>query len=229
MAGPQLAISATTADVLRHSPLGEEALTPQEHARAAAFRRRSDREDFVAAHLLARLVAARVAAADARDLHLVQHCADCGGPHGRPAFQGRPDLTVSLSHAPGVVAAAAGRHPVGVDIERLDATPLPPEAMAHVLAPAEQRRLAEAGPAAQAVFLRTWVRKESLIKCGVTDLAGMHRIDVSDIPDGGRYDAKWHILDWWTTLPTCVAAASSTHPLHLVTLPHLLTRNRAAA
>ncbi|MET8813818.1 4'-phosphopantetheinyl transferase superfamily protein [Streptomyces sp. NPDC004549] len=224
-----MAISATTADVLRHSPIGEEALTLEERTRADSFRRRPDREDFVAAHLLARLVAARVAEVEARDVCLVQHCADCGGPHGRPAVRGRPDLTVSLSHAPGVVASAAGHHPVGVDIEPLGAAPLPDGAMDHVLAPAEQRRVAEAGPAAQAVFLRSWVRKESLIKCGVTDLAGMRHIDLSDVPEGGRYGGEWHILDWRTDTPVCLAAAVSTRPLRLVGLPDLLVRDRAVA
>lgn len=230
MAGPQLAISATTADVLRYSPLGEDALTPEEHARAATFKQRSDREDFIAAHLLVRLLAARVAAADAQDMHLVQHCAECEGPHGKPSILGRPDLAVSMSHAPGAVAAAAGHQPVGVDIEPLGSSPLPRQAMAHVLAPAELHRLETTpDPSVQAAFLRTWVRKESLIKCGVTNLAGMRRIDLSQVPDDGRYDNSWHILDWRTDTPACLAAAVSTQPLHLIGLPALLARDLVAA
>lgn len=43
-----------------------------------------------------------------------QVCADCGGPHGRPTYEG---LWLSLSRCADAVLAAASTLPIGIDVE----------------------------------------------------------------------------------------------------------------
>ena len=60
------------------------------------------------------------------DVSIVQRCATCGGPHGRPEVAGHPGVGASLAHSRGVVAAAAGMVPVGIDVEAFP----PPDGLA---------------------------------------------------------------------------------------------------
>lgn len=232
MSGRSIAVSAGTAEVLRHSPLSPQALTPAEAERARAFQRPEDRDDFVAAHLLVRLAAARVLGVPADRVTLRQHCADCGGPHGKPSVEGHPEVSVSLSHAPGLVAAAAGRDPVGVDIERLGGPPVPLQAMALVLSEPEMRDVLAADACRQRVFFRLWVRKECLVKIGSARLQTMRDTDVSAAADGGAFARSGYFLDWEGVEPDHVAAAVGTTRPVRVGLTDLLRdggRERVAA
>jgi 4'-phosphopantetheinyl transferase len=138
---PDILVMAGASDRV-HAAWAEPAtlLAGYEWDRAAAFRFPRDAADFVAAHVLVRLVAAELLGPTADRLTLAQRCQRCGGPHGQPSIVESPDLAVSLSHTPGYVAAVAGSGPLGVDVE---ASPyrggeLPPT----VLAPAERAALA---------------------------------------------------------------------------------------
>jgi len=82
-----------------------------------AFRFENDRDDFVAAHALARGCAASMLHAPLLELSWQQHCPECGGPHGRPTIAEAPGLGVTLAHARGHVAAAVAPGVIGVDIE----------------------------------------------------------------------------------------------------------------
>lgn len=92
-----IVVAATTADVLAAVPEAERLLTDAEGARAAAFRFERDRDDFVAAHALARGCAASVLRAPLGELTWRQRCPECGGPHGRPIVAEAPWLGVSLA------------------------------------------------------------------------------------------------------------------------------------
>jgi 4'-phosphopantetheinyl transferase len=155
-------------------------LTPVERARAARLSRNTDRIGYVAAHVLVRLCAAHLFGLPL-GTRLAQQCPSCGDAHGRPQLLEYPEAGISFSHAGGVVAAAVAATPVGVDAEPLtSATGL--RALSHdIRSPAEA--LALAGVAdVDAALLMLWVRKEALVKLGLTTLDAMGEVDLSDLP-----------------------------------------------
>ncbi|CAM5264988.1 4'-phosphopantetheinyl transferase superfamily protein [Streptomyces californicus] len=173
---------STTAEVLHHPAARESLLTEVERRRAARFRHEASRLDFVAAHLLVRLCAARSLGVAADDIELAQYCDECEEHgHGRPYVPGRHDVQVSLSHTRGVVAAAAGPAAVGVDVELLGRRSVAPSVLEQVLT---QRELRVSGRSRdpQGVFMRQWVRKEALVKVGRTSRATMREVDLSGLP-----------------------------------------------
>ena len=199
------------------------ALTAAEQDRAAAFRRPADRDSYVAAHRLVRECAARLAGIDdPAAVPLVQCCPTCGGrDHGRPSVPGQADLYVSLSHSQGMVAAAAGWAPVGVDVELTCRRTFNDGLLGHALAPSEHA-LVRAADDPGAAFLRQWMRKEALIKVGLTTLGTMSEIDLSGLPlavaPGGSRQTRfgrWHLLDWSGGAGAGLAAVSA-QPLELV-------------
>ncbi|WP_299537835.1 4'-phosphopantetheinyl transferase superfamily protein [uncultured Streptomyces sp.] len=165
------------------------ALTPAETLRLADARTEAARADFVAAHFLARLCTARRTGGSPLDVVLHQRCPDCDGPHGRPRVAvrgGGPAPEISLSYAGGVVAAAAADHPVGIDVERLPRRGVPGRdirALRRFLTPGEAGRI-RGSPAPADALLRTWVRKEALVKATGDGLPAMAGLDLSDVPCG---------------------------------------------
>ncbi|OII61500.1 hypothetical protein BJP40_05125 [Streptomyces sp. CC53] len=184
-----LALVRATADVL--PLLDTVVLAPYERDRAARHPAGQQRDDYLAAHVLVRLCAARYLGVDPATLVLGQHCTGCGGEdHGRPFLRGLPGVGVSLSHTRGAVAAAAGHGPVGVDVEDAAGAVFSPRVAARVLAPAELSAV-RADPDPARAFLRLWVRKESLVKVGATTLGGLRGFDLtaSGAPAPGRTGA----------------------------------------
>ncbi|MFJ9949820.1 4'-phosphopantetheinyl transferase family protein [Kitasatospora sp. NPDC091207] len=223
---PLAAVSAS-ADVLRHPEAGEHLLTTVERERAARFRHASGRVDFTAAHILVRLCAARLLGVPVTGLTLAQNCPDCGkGDHGRPYLPDHPDVQVSLSHTRGVVAAAAGYQPVGVDVELTDRSGALLDVAGRVLSPAELRQV-EAHPEPGKAFLRLWVRKESLIKLGRAGLDTLATVDLSALPLDVPADRPLrsrhqdlHLLDWADArLGAVVSVVSTTEPRVVVLTP----------
>lgn len=194
-------------------------LSPGERRRGARLRHPTDRAAYVAAHLLVRWCAALLTRRAVASLELIQRCSECGGrDHGRPSLAGLPDVYVSLAHARGAVAAAAGWGTIGVDLELTTAPGA--AAMPVALSPAEQDRVRESGTP-DATFLRYWVCKEALVKAGATDLDGMAGIDLSQRPEASepgrrtadRYGAL-HVVDWIDTpMGAAVAVAASDPPV----------------
>ena len=178
-----LVTAGQTAEVLGLVERPAALLTSAEQTRAAAFRRAGDRDDFVAAHVLARICAGQRLGVDPAALTVVQHCATCGGPHGQPSLREAPDLAISLAHTRGQVAAAAGAGRVGVDIEALTAEPLDDGLVAMALTDGEAAEVRAAALPRHA-FLRYWVAKESLVKVGVATLDELRGIDLA-----GRFTA----------------------------------------
>ncbi|MER5892661.1 4'-phosphopantetheinyl transferase superfamily protein [Streptomyces sp. NPDC001876] len=181
-------VVADTREVLARPGADSSVLTPAEALRLAAARTDGARADFVAARFLARLCAADRRGGSPRDVVLEQRCADCGGPHGRPRVVGGPGTApeVSLSYADGVVAAAAADRPVGVDVERLHRGGAPGpglRTLRRFLTSGEADRIRGSATPREAL-LRTWVRKEALVKATGAGLPAMALLDLSHLPPG---------------------------------------------
>jgi 4'-phosphopantetheinyl transferase len=233
--GVPLVLAGPTVAVLAQLDGAERLLSDVELARAGAFRRPSDRSDFIAAHALARVCAAeRLPGAEPGGLTLVQRCDRCGGAHGRPTVLEAPELSVSLAHTGGYVAAIAGDGPVGVDAERTDGRA--DLAAAELALNAEELRAVLAAPDPGLAFLRQWVRKEALVKVGVAAIDGMRDLDLGALPPAStaapgygepgvqepgtrplRWD-RWHLLDWWQPSAGAIGTAVAAVPPRLVTL-----------
>ncbi|GAA4847087.1 4'-phosphopantetheinyl transferase family protein [Kitasatospora terrestris] len=226
--GPPLAVVAASEEVLALPEADERLLDRVERDRAALFRRERDRTDFVAAHLLVRLCAARLLGIEPAEVAFGQLCPGCGQRgHGRPLLTDRPGVHLSLSHSAGMVAAAAGPVPVGVDVERPAATTAGVEQ--RVLAPAEAE-LVRRHPDPAAAFLRLWVRKEALIKIGRVDLDTLAQVDLSALPllpaEDGPLSHRFgdlHLLDWTDRRRGVLVGAASTAPVRLGTAAVPLT------
>ena len=140
-------------------------LDDAERDRLARLRRPPDAARFLAAHALARVAAGRTLEVPAAAVRIAARCPHCGGPHGKPSVVDAPELELSLSHSGGwVVVALAQGAPVGVDVERLRPLADLDALAARVLSPAEHAP-SEAG------LLRTWTRKEALLKASGDGLA----------------------------------------------------------
>jgi 4'-phosphopantetheinyl transferase len=131
-----------------------------ERDRAAAFLNPLDRQRFVIAHGVLRLLVGRELSAAPAELTWRP------GRHGKPELDG-PGLHTSLSHSAGLIAAAISRsRPVGIDIQHviagLDTTAL----SARFFAPDEARYVATGRNASEqaARFAQLWARKESFVK-----------------------------------------------------------------
>ena len=169
------------------------------------LRRPQDRDDFLAAHLLVRVCAARVMGTGAGALSIVQRCSTCDGPHGRPEVVGYPDLKAGLAHSRGVVAAAAGTVPIGIDVEAVPgAAGLTAGDLSVVLTEKEIAAVESAADPGTALLL-VWVRKEACLKAGLVDLDGLGDFDLSglplDPPAGdltlrGTPFGRWMVHDW---------------------------------
>ncbi|MFG2428243.1 4'-phosphopantetheinyl transferase family protein [Streptomyces sp. NPDC048590] len=171
--GPVVAAVATTAEVLARPGLDEGVLAPWERRRLDRIRVPARRDDVVAARLLLRLVATRVTGRPPQTHRLVQFCAECGrSGHGRPSLSDLPGTGVSMSHAPGLVAAAAGPGAVGIDVEPSSRRPGPRAVLERMLPEAD---LVAADQAADpgGALLRAWVRREALLKAGVDGRPGL--------------------------------------------------------
>jgi len=154
------------------------ACVPAELAMAARFRRPEDALRHLAGRALLRRALAEHAGIDARGLSFEP------GPQGRPGLPGCP-VSFNLSHAGDQVWVALARGAeVGVDVERIDALPADDLPLG-VLADAERAVLDRLAPEAlRPAFMRTWVRKEAVLKALGTGLTLEPCRFVVDIPAG---------------------------------------------
>jgi len=177
----------------------------------ARLRHAPDRDDFLAAHLLVRVCAGRLLGRPSDEIVIVQRCATCGGPHGRPEVVGHPDVGASLAHSRGAVAAAAGTVPVGIDVEAfpltggLAAGGVAAGELAAALTAAEIAAIESAADPPRALLL-AWARKEACLKAGLVELDGLDQFDLSTLPldpPAGDLVARsvsqgpWSVSDWW--------------------------------
>jgi 4'-phosphopantetheinyl transferase len=172
-------VVARTADVLGAWPGDPMApLTDAELERAARLANSPDRDDYVAAHLLVRRVAANQLRVPPPAVKLQQRCEACGGPHGRPEVPGSNGLWLSLSHTHGWVGAVAADRPCGIDVE-IVAGPPTVDLVDTVLTEAEQRWMVTLPDnRLPPEFARLWVRKEAVVKAGAARLDDIGDLDV---------------------------------------------------
>ncbi|MDB6001500.1 MAG: hypothetical protein JWP52_3199 [Rhizobacter sp.] len=234
---PCLAAVATTASILARVPRDKALpLTPAELARARSFKSASARDDLLASHVLARVVASALSGVAADRLTLVQRCDACGGAHGRPFFAGHPGLHVSLSHSGGVVAAAASEHSVGIDVEAwCHAHRFEELWRSGIFSAAEIAWLASRSRARahqhdgadgisrfESAALRLWVRKECLVKLGRLDIDRLDSCDLSSLPmtETASTSSVDHdglsITDWCDTARAVSGAVVSRHRAEVV-------------
>lgn len=174
------AIVARPQSVLRALDYLLPSLTITEQRRADKLVHPADSDAYVAARLLARCVIARTSQdQDADKARISQVCDQCGpGDHGRPVVMSDAPseiaVHVSWSHSRLYVLAAAGRRPVGVDIEPAGAeVPI----TRRVFTAGERHQIASAAkPELEALAL--WTRKEALVKIGRLRLDSFGTTDV---------------------------------------------------
>jgi phosphopantetheinyl transferase len=139
----------------------EALLDEAERRRARRFVRPEHGRRFVLAHAGLRLILARCLGIAPEAVRYAF------GPHGKPALTGAAGaLEFNLSHADEValIAVSRGRQ-LGVDVERVRTIP-DALAIADAHFSAAEREALRATPAAARplAFLRTWTRKEALLK-----------------------------------------------------------------
>jgi 4'-phosphopantetheinyl transferase len=199
------------------------ALNIDERNRLRALADARDRDAFLAAHVLARATGARCLGVAAAAVNVVQRCATCGGPHGRPQVDGAPHIGLSLSHTRTYVAAAAGLGPVGVDVELTSRFDLDDDALLKAILTRYEVAAVEGAPSAVTALARLWVVKECLVKLGLATLDEFAVLDVADaLPNRGDAHAttlrRWrdlHLLQWDCGDTGSVGAALSEQPLML--------------
>lgn len=139
-------------------PADRSVLSAAEREQADRFRFGADRERYIVAHSLLRMLLSRYGGGEAAALEFVTR------PLEKPALAGG-GIEFNLSHAGVWVAFAfAGKPAVGIDIEEIRQLADARELARDVLHPAEQRALAARGGDA-GEFFRIWTRKEALLKC----------------------------------------------------------------
>lgn len=125
---------------------------------------------FVLARVLLRRAVAAVADTHPWDVTLAATCPTCGGDHG-PVVVLVPDgWWASVTRSGPLVAVAVSDHPVGVDIEDMDAVTAAP--LADVALSSDERARHDRLPpgARDEDLARTWVRKEAVLKALGTGL-----------------------------------------------------------
>lgn len=170
-------------------------LSAEERERAAAFRRREDRDRYQVAHTALRRELARRLGTGPADVPLVRAaCPLCGGPHGRPAVAGDP-LHFSLSHAGDVVLLAFADALVGVDAERVPAGSVVTE-VSGTLHPRERDELTQLpGELRPVAFARCWTRKEAYLKGTGAGLGGEPSVTFVGCGDRPGSPPGWRIGD----------------------------------
>ena len=168
-------------------------LPADERERHRAYVRQNDRDLYLVAHALTRLLLSGPLDLPPDQIVFSRRCLHCGADHGKPLLPGS-GLETSLSHSGRRVAVAlAIGHQVGVDVEQVDSTLDIESLRDSVLAGTEQRELAAS--ARPDGFFTYWCRKEALLKATGDGLAiGPTRLRVSRPADAPKL-LGWAVPD----------------------------------
>ncbi|GKQ35462.1 4'-phosphopantetheinyl transferase superfamily protein [Streptomyces sp. A012304] len=163
-------------------------LDPVERRRYEATVGPADRDRFLVGCALSRHALGELLGLPPAEVPLRRVCPRCGGPHGKVTLDaGHPDVDLSVTHSGTLIGVAVCRGAaVGLDAEEWPAGPvegLPDiDSAARVALTDTERTALYARPAAErpAAFLRTWTRKEAVLKAlGVGLRAPLRRLEVS--------------------------------------------------
>jgi 4'-phosphopantetheinyl transferase len=209
-------------------------LSPAEQARAESFRFDRDRQRFIVARGLLRMLLGAYLGAAPEEVALV------ADPAGKPRLarrHGASGLCFSLARAGGVALFAVARdREVGVDLERVDPAVGWADIAAAFFSPAERARLVALAPAERARgFFRQWTRREAWAKATGRGLAAL---EARDAPPWGDLPARpdrvafadgplrWSLLDLEDVVPHHAAAlvVEGEATARLVIAPELSSR-----
>ncbi|MGV9554811.1 4'-phosphopantetheinyl transferase family protein [Streptomyces sp. NPDC003522] len=169
-----------------------------ERARHEATVRPADKARFLVGCALSRVALGGLLGVPPAAVPLRRVCPRCGGPHGKVELavpQGSPyaDVDFSVTHSGEVVGVAVCRGAaVGLDVED-DGVPLDVDAAARAALGDGELRALYARPATgrRAAFLRTWTRKEAVLKALGTGLhAPLRELELS-APDAAPAVLGW--------------------------------------
>lgn len=158
-------------------------LSPEERDREARFHFAADRDQFLVAHGLLRVLIGRYLGEEPQQLLFAQ------GSYGKPTLDlsaKKTDLRFNLSHSKGLVlcAVAKGRE-VGVDVEHIHHMADFQRIAEKYFSPAEQAELAASPAESRLVgFFEIWTLKEAFLKARGLGLSGLlSGFSVSRTPD----------------------------------------------
>lgn len=209
-------VHAIALDPSRHWQQAWSVLTAAEQGRAAQLRDLRDRQAFVFAHSLLRLLLAGMAdrrGASAADADYLR--GSFGKPRLAPPFEG---IHFSLSYRRGAAALAVGDAPLGIDVEavRPDIDMLGIGERFFTAQEQAWLRQPPAGGLAER-FFELWTRKEALIKAAGVGIDRMPSVDALKSPAA-------LVDESGTVKPYCVhqLASAGTHAMALaVELSHV--------
>lgn len=183
----------------------EQTLDEEEQRRANRFHFSRDREHFIVARGLLRIILSQYLGYEPSQLKF------CYGPYGKPALteqSGGGSLQFNLSHSSGMALYAVAHHrKIGIDLERVRADWASEEVAKQFFAPGEVAQL-RAVPQSlwHQAFFHCWTRKEAYIKARGEGLSvPLDRFEVSLTPgkpaallstkDDPREVSRWSISE----------------------------------
>jgi 4'-phosphopantetheinyl transferase len=208
-------------------------LSADERTRAERFYFQKDRERFIVARGLLRVILGRYTNMEPSQLQF------CYNPYGKPDLaneSGGNGLCFNLSHSDGLALYAITRgRQIGVDIERIRPDLAGDQIAERFFSPREVKALRSLPPSLQPVgFFNCWTRKEAYIKARGKGLTlPLDQFDVSLVPGeqavllgvsgDPEESSRWSLLDF---LPgTGYAAALAVEGSHWVAKYWQLTEN----
>ncbi|MFS0788811.1 4'-phosphopantetheinyl transferase superfamily protein [Shouchella sp. 1P09AA] len=136
----------------------------------------TNQRDYLAAHLLTRYCINHLTGVAFHEINLTQHCATCGGKHGKPEVSYPANTFVSWSHTSGNVASISAHKPVGIDIEKMGVA-LDAVFGELFLSPLEREEISFSDrDELSSTLYKMWVKKECLIKLGLYQIDQMKDI-----------------------------------------------------